>query len=234
MVKIDFEKVEKNIGDAQHNWFIKKLASQQPSSYPRASAYFGLDVAKPGPQDSVIGAIVDWRQDLLEEEIEQKKQKQAKALEVPELAHTAETLAIEKESKETPITIDTEELVKEEVIETGKPQVQEEPMFQDAPSPTVAPIYILRKRLLWFARKRVTNIYKLLGTTKEEVITLRKKKNRTAEDDKRIDELLQKSHEINERLRKKLGFSTDEDLIEKEKKRHITKRFNIRETWLPL
>ena len=223
MVKIDFEKVERNIGEAQHTWFIKKVASQKSVSYPRASAFFGHDVAKPGPQDSVIGAITEWRQDLLEEEITEKKAETEKELEVPELSHTTETL------------VPTEEKAEEEVkVEATKEQALEKPFFEDIPSSTVSSLYILRKRLLWFARKRVSNIYKLLGSTKEEVIAFRKKKTRTPEDDKRIEELLQKSNELNEKLRKKLGFSTDEDLIEKEKKRHITKRFNIRETWLPL
>jgi predicted outer membrane protein len=98
----------------------------------------------------------------------------------------------------------------------------------------VPPLYILRKHLLWFIRKRVANIYKLLGTTKEEVITLRKKKNLTPEESKRVDEILKKAQEINQRLMKKLGIDTDEALIEKEVQKHKTKRFNIRESWLPL
>lgn len=98
----------------------------------------------------------------------------------------------------------------------------------------VSPMYKLRKHLLWFIRKRVANIYKLLGTTKEEVIALRKKKDPTKEDYVRIEEILTKAREINQRLLKKLGLDTDEALIEKEIKRHKAKRFNIRESWLPL
>lgn len=106
--------------------------------------------------------------------------------------------------------------------------------FQSPTTPAVAPLYILRKRLLWFIKQRVTNVYKLLGTTKEEVIALRKKKEHSAEDEKRIQELVEKSTEIHQRLMKKLGLDTDDALIEKEKARHIRKRFNIKETWTPL
>ncbi len=98
----------------------------------------------------------------------------------------------------------------------------------------VSPLYILRKHLLWFIRKRVANIYKLLGTTKEEVIGLRKKKAHTPEEQKRILEILAKANEINGRLMKKLGIDSDEALIEKEVKKQKTKHFNIRENWLPL
>ncbi len=98
----------------------------------------------------------------------------------------------------------------------------------------VSPLYVLRKHLLWFIRKRVANIYKLLGTTKEEVIALRKKKDLTSEDQKRVLEILTKANEINGRLMKKLGIDTNEALVEQEVKKHKTKRFNIRDSWLPL
>ena len=98
----------------------------------------------------------------------------------------------------------------------------------------VSPLYKLRKHLLWFIRKRVANIYKLLGTTKEEVIALRKKKELTLDELKRVDEILVKSQEINQRLMKKLGIDTDDALIEQEVRKHRSKRFNIRESWLPL
>ena len=99
---------------------------------------------------------------------------------------------------------------------------------------TVAPLYVLRKHLLWFIRKRVANIYKLLGTTKEEVIALRKKQTLSQDDNKRVDEILSKAKEINQRLMKKLGIDTDDALVEKEVLKHKTKRFNIRDSWLPL
>ncbi len=98
----------------------------------------------------------------------------------------------------------------------------------------VSPVYILRKHLLWFIRKRVANIYKLLGTTKEEVLEFRKKKELSSEDYKRVGEILTKAQEINQRLMKKLGIDTDDALVQKEVLKHKTKRFNIRESWLPL
>ncbi len=136
--------------------------------------------------------------------------------------------------------------VDETVAETQKelalPQMEpvsapdEEKAAQNIPQEEylISPLYKLRKHLLWFIRKRVANIYKLLGTTKEEVIELRKKKNLSEEEQKRVQEILVKSQEINQRLMKKLGIDTDDALIEKEVKKHRTKRFNIRESWLPL
>ena len=197
MAKIKFEHAEKNMGDAMHYWFIKKISSGKSSAYPRAAAYLGMGQTKPGPEDSVIGAINEWREDLLDEALEREEELQQKEEETEELPR--EEIEIQKEEIQEP------EAVTEEIH------------LEETPTPMVSPMYILRKRILWFIRKRVTNIYELLGTTKEEVVALRKKKDKTPEDEKKIQELLDKSHEINERLLQRLGIKTDDDLIEKEK-----------------
>ena len=130
------------------------------------------------------------------------------------------------ESENTPAAA-TEAIVTAPNEEEAEKQVPQEQYV-------VSPVYILRKHLLWFIRKRVANIYKLLGTTKEEVIAFRKKKELTPDDYTRVTEILTKAQDINQRLMKKLGIDTDDALIEKEVKKHKTKRFNIRESWLPL
>ncbi|MCE5293829.1 MAG: hypothetical protein LLF94_04370 [Chlamydiales bacterium] len=133
----------------------------------------------------------------------------------------AETIAetVDTPLPDAPITAENEDAAEEKVPDDAY---------------TVAPLYILRKHLLWFIRKRVANIYKLLGTTKEEIIALRKKEVLSHDDNKRVDEILTKAKEINGRLMKKLGIDTDEALVEKEVIKHKTKRFNIRDSWLPL
>lgn len=206
MTKFDFHKVELTLGEAMHRTFIKKLVRGEPVAYPGAVSFYGVNVPKPQPQDSVIEALADWKKEALEEEIAlQKEQGQQEGLPQPAVS-----------SDEIP------------------PPVAEIPFKEPTAAPPVHPMYILRKRILWFIKHRVANIYKLLGTTKEEVIALRKKKDPTPEEQKRIHEILDKSTEINHRLMKKLGIDTDEALVEREQKRHIRKRFNINETWLPL
>lgn len=204
MAKIDFIKVEQNLGQALQLWFVKKLTSGQPADYPNAISFFGTAQAKPGPQDSVILALKEWEQEQLEEEMAEKGEVLPK--------------------KEDPSTLAT------------TPNMEQAPQTAIEPDrvPKIAPLFILRKRLLWFIRNRVVNIYKLLGTTKEEIVELRKKKPLTPEDEKRVLELLKASAEIHGRLMKKLGIDSDEALVASEKKRHLTKRFNVRETWLPL
>jgi hypothetical protein len=207
MAKIDFIKVEQNLGQALQYWFVKKLTKGERADYPNTISFYGSTRAKPVPQDSVIIALKEWEQEQREEEMAEKDNLQPKEVE-------------SKKEEPTPSlpNLDTDT----------------ETIFQPATAPKVAPLFILRKRLLWFIRNRVVNIYKLLGTTKEEMVELRKKKPLTAEDEKRILELLKTSAEIHGRLMKKLGIDSDEALVASEKKRHLTKRFNIRETWLPL
>jgi hypothetical protein len=206
MAKIDFNKVEQNLHLAMHTMFIKTLAQGKQSAHKRAIIFFGHHLDKPSPPDTVIEAINEWRiERALDETI-------------------AEAQAQPVEGAEKPFVPPEPKTEDEVAAEARVPEFQY----------TVPPLYVLRKHLLWFIRKRVANIYKLLGTTKEEIIALRKKKELSPEEQKRIDEILGKAVEINKRLMKKLGMDTDEALIEKEVQKHKTKRFNIRESWLPL
>ncbi len=137
------------------------------------------------------------------------------------LAETVEEAGMKSEEPYTPPPVTSPD---EEKAEADVPDEEE----------AVPPLFILRKHLMWFIRKRVANIYKLLNTTKEEVIALRKKKELSPEEKKRVQEILAKALDINQRLMKKLGLDSDEALIQTEIKKHKTKQFNIRETWLPL
>lgn len=204
MAKIDFTKVEQNIHDAMHTMFVKNIVSGKGSSRKRAIIYFGHHIPKPLAADSVIEAINEWR---IEQALSQ--------------------VVAESENEAAPLSPYPEKSVtapNEDEAEDAIPQDKY----------VVSPVYILRKHLLWFIRKRVANIYKLLGTTKEEVIAFRKKNELTQEDYTRVGEILTKANEINQRLMKKLGIDTDDALVEKEVKKHKTKRFNIRDSWLPL
>lgn len=205
MAKIDFTKVEQNIHDAMHTMFVKNIVSGKGSSRRRAIIYFGHHIPKPLAADSVIEAINEWRiEQALSQVVAEAEQQQSEAM-----SPYPEQRVLAPNEEEAEACIPQEKYV-------------------------VSPVYILRKHLLWFIRKRVANIYKLLGTTKEEVIAFRKKNELTAEDYARVGEILAKAQEINQRLMKKLGLDTDDALVESEIKKHKTKRFNIRDSWLPL
>lgn len=212
MPKVDFLKVEQNLSEAIHKTFVKKLSKGKPSVYPRAYAFLGHNVPKPTPPDSVIDAINEWREDLKESGSELvtdiPQQEPAPGDDLGSLLPMPETH--EKDLTAIPDAIPPEEPIH------------------------LHPVYILRKHLLWFVRKRVANIYKLLGTTKEEIISFRKKKEFTPEELKRIKEILDKAQEINKRLLKKLGLDSDDALVEKEKKKNLLRRFNVRDSWMPL
>ncbi|MBS0655013.1 MAG: hypothetical protein JSR46_04490, partial [Verrucomicrobia bacterium] len=175
--------------------------------HPRASSYVGLEQNKPIPQDSVIQA-------LMEIDKEEEEALPGVALE-------------EEESKDKIDELVSQSLTKGTWDESFA-------SFSDEDMANIPPVFILRRRIRWFIRKRVANIYKLLGTTKEEVSALRKKAELTADELKRVNDLLIRSTEINVLLNKKLGLDSNEALIDLEKKKHLTKRFNIRESWLPL
>ncbi|MBS0655769.1 MAG: hypothetical protein JSR46_08330, partial [Verrucomicrobia bacterium] len=59
MAKIDYSKVEQNLGEALHRFFIQKLVEGESVKHPRASSYVGLEQNKPIPQDSVIQALME-------------------------------------------------------------------------------------------------------------------------------------------------------------------------------
>lgn len=214
MTKFDFHKVEQTLGEALHCTFIKKIVSGEPISYNRAVNYFGVATPKPNPPDSVIDALAEWQEEVLLAEIAAKQQADQTAGKPQEVALPPPTEAV---VQTTPDAAPVEQIP-----------------FPEQNVPAVSPLYILRKRLLWFVRQKVANVYLLLGTTKEEIIALRKKETLSSEDLARIEELLKKSADMNARLRKQMGVETDEALIEKEIQRHIRKRFNVNETWYPL
>lgn len=209
MVKIDFSKVEQNLGDAVHHFLIKKLADGETVDNDRMIFLLGQHIDKPTPQDSVIEALIQLDAEENEEELSQELHPQQHEHEdkIDEIVAQSLVLSIDQEPF-TPLS------KREEAA--------------------IPPLFILRKRILWFVRKRVANIYKLLGTTKEEVIALRKSPHLSEADLLRVQELLKKSTEINQLLNKKLGLESNDTLIAVEKKKHLTKRFNVRDSWLPL
>lgn len=212
-MKVDYEKVEQNLSQTVHKMFVKKLQAGKQVAYARAIEYLGHNMPKPNKQDAVVEALNEWRAEVIETE------REAVAAKEGAQAEGAAPLI----GDFLPPTIQTKEAENQE----PEPIPEQEPFF-------ISPLYILRKHLLWFIRRRVANIYKLLGTTKEEIVDLRRKKTLSDEELKRVNELLVKAKDINQRLLKRLGLETSEAIIEREKKKHVTRRFNIRDSWIPL
>jgi hypothetical protein len=98
----------------------------------------------------------------------------------------------------------------------------------------IPPVALLRKRILWLIKKNVANIYSKIGSSKEEMSQLRSKSELTLEEIRRVHDLLKNTHELALKIKKSLGIETDEGLVEKEKKKHLTKRLNVRDSWLTL
>lgn len=84
-------------------------------------------------------------------------------------------------------------------------------------------------------KRKDTKIYVKLGIAKEGVQKLLESTtNLTSEEWQKIKEIHLKIIEYKKEIARKIPQPTDEQLIEAERKKHINKRFNIKEKWLPL
>lgn len=88
-------------------------------------------------------------------------------------------------------------------------------------------ISAIKRELKWF-RKQKKNIYKRLKVSKKELEAPEKLS------DEELKEILSKIEKEKEVHYKKHPKSTDEDLVEAERLKHINKRFNVSDKWLPL
>lgn len=56
----------------------------------------------------------------------------------------------------------------------------------------------------------------------------------TAEDWEKVDQIRRRLADYRKEMQKKFEKVSDEDIINSERKKHINKRFNVNNTWLPL
>ncbi|GAB4225508.1 MAG: hypothetical protein Tsb0021_00340 [Chlamydiales bacterium] len=83
--------------------------------------------------------------------------------------------------------------------------------------------------------KRDKDIYKKLGVSDKEMRQyIDKGKNLSKEEWDKIQEIKDKIQEIRREIKSKLKPISDKQLIKNQRKRHINKRFNVNEDWLPL
>jgi hypothetical protein len=252
MAKVDYTKAEKNLEAILQADRMKKLQEGKTITSSRAMDYYGLseDAARPTPEEPVERLI---REMAAKEEREPKEEPSAENEKKPaEPDQIEEASSPHQEPKNEPI-IEEEEgedigtisstptadvLSKTKTQSSRAPKRQALPPKKTLPSEKflepLSPLITLRKHLLWFKQQHFDDRYERIGTTKEEVFTFRRAAKLTPEQTQRVIELNHKAEKIKAELLKTKGSESDEDMIEREKKRHKTKRFNVRETWLPL
>jgi len=95
-------------------------------------------------------------------------------------------------------------------------------------------IAVLRQDLKNLKRKD-TKVFSKLGIPKEGIQKILDNPTAlTPEEWQKVKEIHQKVIEYKKELLKKLPEVTDDQLVEAERKKHINKRYNINEKWLPL
>ena len=206
MGKIDFTKVEESLAQALQTNLIKKIVEGEPNVSSEAVTFYRLD---DGPRPKTIDPIIQALDELRKEAEELEKA----------LRLAGEALT---EEKEAPLEAAGVSVINPpEKVPTKK-------------IPTFTPLFLLRQHLLWFKRKKIKDAYTTLGITEQEIRDLRKKGTLSTEDQQKVLELLERADELRTATIKQLGVEEDSVYIEKERKRHVQKRFKVKESWLPL
>lgn len=209
--KVDYSKVEKEVGEALIKMQIEQLQQGKPLESSRAIEYYGLgEHARPVQEDPV--------EKLLAEEAAKESGTIEEDLDEDEISSAHDTLL-----QVPPRKVPTQR------VQTAQ-KIDSKEQFEAPPEE----LFLLRRHIFWMKQQGIQDRYTRLGTTQAEVFALKKKGRLTDEDKLRIKTLLKKALQVKEELTKGLGLTSDEALIEREKKRHKTKRFNVREKWLPL
>lgn len=252
MAKINYNKVEQELNEALRKMYIKKLMQGESSVSKRAVSYYGMDSGpRPKPQDAVIeelAAIEKEEKEFERKEIERMKQAlaaqqkekeeilgglQSYAKEGVSLEQQGEDL-IEEQTKK--FEGEAKELSGPDVPQappTAVQEIEQIPTIDETESP-LPPLLLVRRLILWMKKKRLVDLYKLLGTSEEEVAALKLKETVTPEEEKRILEILQQGKTVKTKILKKLGLEDNQKIVDKEYKKQKTKRFNIKDNWLPM
>jgi len=94
-------------------------------------------------------------------------------------------------------------------------------------------LHIIKQSLRNLSLK--TEFYEFIGIAKSDLATLLNRSTElTTEEWKTLNDVKKKIKSYKEELKKKHPELNDEELITKERKKHINKRFNVREKWLPI
>lgn len=237
MVKIDFTKVEERLNNAMQTMFVKKLMAGKATLSSRAVEFYRLDDGpRPKTEDTVIQGLEELEEETRERE-EQARLEGLKALQqIPGQVGAQQVYTEKAPKKETPQREDAsddddeEKKLKPKIVAFAYEKITTTDLEERPPKPA----FVLKKHIAWFKKKKIKDFYKILGTSEEETKELCKKKTLTDLEEKRVDDILRRAKPLKVALLKKLGVAEDEALIEKERKKHRTRRFNIRDSWLPL
>jgi chromosome segregation ATPase len=91
------------------------------------------------------------------------------------------------------------------------------------------------KNELNLLRKKDKQLESKLGFNKAEIgRLLENAQSLTSEEWDQIREIKRKLNEHKKEMKKKLGTVSDQDIVSDERKKQATKRFNIKDDWLPL
>lgn len=250
MAKIDYSKAEREINDALQRMRVKSLAEGKPVTSQRAAEYYGVDEKepRPTPQEPVSKLV---RIEAARAEAEEALQKLAKEIanqppneEKPAATTTRPPLNPPQEIPEEPEFLVVKQTPKFDVMRRARQESTRPPRFV-APHPAdvpaadkflepTSPLYVLRQHLFWLKRRHSENRYELLGTTRDEVMAFRKTKRLNEDQLSRIKEINARAEEVKTTILSSEGVKSDEESIENQKRKHITKRFRIKDSWLPL
>ena len=252
MAKIDYSKAEREMHEALQRMRVKNLAEGKSVTSQRASEFYGLgeETPRPTPEEPVSKLL---REEAAKEEVFEKKHEDKKKQLLAQ-----EGIPLTEKGEETPIreTVEIEEEDEDpsfeiirrppvyDVLRKARAQSIRPPKALASPPSDVPPsdkfleptslLYILRQHILWLKRRHFDNRYEILGSTRNEVMAFRHTKRLSDEQLARIKELNARAEEIKAEILAKEGIMTEEKQIERQKEKHKTKRFNVKETWLPL
>jgi hypothetical protein len=242
MAKIDYSKAEREMHTALQRMRVKNLAEGKSVTSQRAAEYYGLNepTPRPTPEEPVAKLL---REEAANEELAEEKAKALAAQPPPEQGAEPEPLPRVKE-KEAPVFEVISKPPVYDVMRKARGQSQRPPKFVAQEPSDVPPsdkflepasqLYILRQHILWLKRKHYDNRYEMLGTTREEIMSFRRSKRLSEEQNVRIKELNSRAEEVKAGIMAEEGMKTEDKQIEKQQIKHKTKRFNVKETWLPL
>lgn len=231
MSKINYSKVEQELRQALIQMQMKQLAEGKPIISSRAQEFYGITTTPRPVHEDII-------EQLLEEEakkqISQQNETQTPFTQQENIPSLEEPL-----NQSIHATPTQDSITQAPGRRTSPPKRPELAIDLSHTSETMetklSPLYILRQHILWMKRQHIDKRYELLGTTQEEVFSLRKKDRLSNEDLLRIKTLIAKAEHVRVIWEKNILKSVStEELITTQKKKHRTKRFNVRDKWIPL
>jgi hypothetical protein len=260
MGKIDYSKAEREMHDALQRMRVKALAEGKSITSQRAADYYGLaqETPRPTPEEPVAklvreeAATFESSQKRKKEEESSRKLAEEKAKAAPEGMTPAPQQPPPrkqpvKQSAEPPEEEEFEvvkQTPKYDVLRRARKQSARPPKFIAPPPPDVlpsdsfreqpSPLIVLRQHVLWLKRRHREDRYEILGTTRAEVMAFRTAQRLTEVQIKRIKEINVRAEEVKAEIRASEGIKTEESGVEAQKKKSKEKRFNVKDTWLPL